>query len=46
MLNATTVFDDTRTIDTLWGRGGIDWFIYGTRDDLMDDVAGETTTRI
>jgi Ca2+-binding RTX toxin-like protein len=46
VLNATTVFDDTRTIDTLWGRGGTDFFIYGTRDDVMDAVNGETTTKI
>jgi Ca2+-binding RTX toxin-like protein len=46
VFNATTVFDDTRTPDTLWGRGGIDWFIYGTRDDLKDQVPGETKTKI
>ncbi|MGH7179282.1 MAG: hypothetical protein ACREJC_18035, partial [Tepidisphaeraceae bacterium] len=44
--NATTVFDDNRATDSLWGRGGIDWFVYGTRDDLMDQVSGETKTKI
>jgi len=44
--DATTVFDDTRTADTLWGRAGTDWFIYGTKDDLMDQTNGETTTKI
>ncbi len=46
VFNVTTVFDDNRTPDTLWGRGGIDWFIYGTRDDLKDQVSGETKTKI
>jgi Ca2+-binding RTX toxin-like protein len=45
-LNSTTVFDDNRTPDTLFGRAGTDWFIYGTRDDVADSISGETTTKI
>lgn len=46
VFNSSTVIDDSRAPDTLWGRGGLDWFIFGQRDNLMDNTNTETTTRI
>ena len=40
VLDDTTVIDDGLK-DTLWGDGGLDWFLFGTGDKLKDKVASE-----
>jgi Ca2+-binding RTX toxin-like protein len=40
VLNGTTVTDDA-VIDTLWGDGGLDWFLFSPGDKLKDRAAGE-----
>jgi uncharacterized repeat protein (TIGR01451 family) len=39
-LDSTTVLDDGAA-DTLWGLGGQDWFLVGTRDKVKDRASGE-----
>ena len=46
VLNDTSLLNDGRTSDTLFGRAGLDWFIHDNRDNIMDKVSGETATRI
>ncbi len=46
LLNSATLFDDNKAIDTIWGRGGLDWFITGPKDDVKDKSPGETVTKI
>ena len=46
-LNATTVFDDNKAADTMWGRAGTDWFITtANKDNVMDKVSWETITKL
>ena len=40
VLDGTTVVDDFAA-DTLWGQGGQDWFLIGSRDKLKDRASGE-----
>jgi len=40
VLDDTTVIDDGLK-DTLWGDGGLDWFLFGTGDKLKDKAANE-----
>jgi Ca2+-binding RTX toxin-like protein len=44
-LNSATVFDDNSAPDTLWGRGGLDWFLSGKKDNVMDKAPGEINTK-
>jgi Ca2+-binding RTX toxin-like protein len=46
VLNATTVFDDNKVADTLWGRGGLDWYFTGTRDTVEDKQNGEIIVKL
>jgi Ca2+-binding RTX toxin-like protein len=39
-LDEATVIDDG-LIDTLWGNGGLDWFLFGSGDKVKDKTAGE-----
>ena len=40
VLDDTTVIDDGLK-DTLWGDGGLDWFLFGNGDKLKDKAASE-----
>src|SRR5207248_9751455 len=41
LLNSTTVLDDNKTPDSLFGRGGTDWFCVASKDQADDTVNGE-----
>jgi Ca2+-binding RTX toxin-like protein len=41
VLNSTTVLDDG-AVDTLFGRGGLDWFLIGLSDAIQDLNSGGT----
>ena len=45
VLNSKTVFDDHAT-DILVGNRGLDWFIFSTGDQILDQAAGEVATRV
>ena len=40
VLDDTTVIDDSLK-DTLWGDGGLDWFLFGSGDKLKDKATSE-----
>ncbi len=47
LLNASTVLDDNKTMDILFGRGGLDWFFQGIKDDVKDkESPAETVTKL
>jgi hypothetical protein len=46
LLTSSTVFGDMGSVDTLWGRGGLDWFFASLEDSLRDRLPGEVVTAI
>ena len=46
LLNGTSLFDDNQAADSLFGRGGADWFIIGKKDRVEDREPLDTVTRL